>query len=68
MEVRERRDVETKKDWQGILAEEGFDNDSQFDATIKKLEGYMKKAKKKDTEGDEMEVRIDDAIVASFLI
>ena len=57
--------METKKDWQGILAEEGFDNDSQFDATIKKLEGYMKKAKKKDAEGDEMEVRTSRAVSAT---
>ena len=38
--------------YQGVLADEGFDNDAAFDATIKKLEANLKKAKKKDNDGE----------------
>ncbi|TCD67456.1 Actin- protein 5 [Steccherinum ochraceum] len=55
LELREKREVESKKDWQAILSDEGFDNDAAFDAAVKKLEAYLKKSKKKDAEGDEMD-------------
>ncbi|KAI0693655.1 hypothetical protein BC835DRAFT_1275708 [Cytidiella melzeri] len=55
MSLREKREDENKKEWAAILKEEGFENDAAFDATIKKLEGDLKKARKKDTDGDEME-------------
>ncbi|KAH8101557.1 actin-like protein Arp5p [Cristinia sonorae] len=56
LELREKRDLESKREWQTILAEEGFENDSAFDSTIKKLEANLKRARKKDAaEGDEME-------------
>lgn len=40
---------------QATLSDEGFDNDAAFDAAIKKLEAYLKKSKKKDAEGEEMD-------------
>ena len=42
---------------QALLSEEGFDNDAAFDGAIKKLEANLKKTKKKDGDGDDMEVR-----------
>ena len=53
--MRERRDEESKKDWAATLKEEGFDNDSALDNTIKKLEADLKRSKKKD-EGEEVDV------------
>ncbi|THH32608.1 hypothetical protein EUX98_g1578 [Antrodiella citrinella] len=55
LSLREKRDTENKKDWQSTLAAEGFDNDAALDGTIKKLEASLKKARKKDVDGDEME-------------
>lgn len=42
---------------QATLKDEGFDNDAALDNTIKKLEADVKKARKKDNEADEEEVR-----------
>lgn len=41
---------------QSTLRSEGFENDAALDAAIKKLETDLKKSRKKDTDGDEMEV------------
>lgn len=49
------KDVSTLQ--QILLREEGFDNDAALDSTIKKLETDVKKSRKKDTDGDEMQVR-----------
>ncbi|KIP05326.1 hypothetical protein PHLGIDRAFT_74446 [Phlebiopsis gigantea 11061_1 CR5-6] len=53
--LRERREEESKKEWTILLREEGFDNDAALDSTIKKLETDVKKSRKKDTDGDEMQ-------------
>ncbi|KAK7688182.1 hypothetical protein QCA50_008552 [Cerrena zonata] len=55
LSVRERREEENKKDWQGILQEEGFDNDAALDSAIKKLEINLKRARKKEADGEEIE-------------
>ena len=41
---------------QAALQEEGLENDAVLDNTIKKLELDLKKARKKDADGDEVEV------------
>ncbi len=43
--------------FQAILGGIGLDNDGDLENTIKKLEGELKKARKKDADGDEPEVR-----------
>ncbi|KAJ3556891.1 hypothetical protein NM688_g1772 [Phlebia brevispora] len=53
--LRERREEENKKDWAATLKEEGFDNDSALDSTIKKLEADLKRSRKKDNDGEESE-------------
>ena len=45
------------------MREEGFDNDAHLDSTIKKLEIDVKKGRKKDTDGDEMEVILEPDIL-----
>ena len=42
---------------QDTLKEEGFSNDAALDATIKKLEADLKKARKKEADGENEEVR-----------
>ena len=41
---------------QDTLKEEGFSNDAALDATIKKLEADLKKARKKEADGENEEV------------
>ncbi|KAI0079049.1 actin-like protein Arp5p [Panus rudis PR-1116 ss-1] len=53
--LKERREEENKKEWAATLQEEGFENDSALDSAIKKLEGNLKRARKKDADGDEMD-------------
>ncbi|GJE94232.1 actin-like protein Arp5 [Phanerochaete sordida] len=53
--LREKREEESKKEWTNTLREEGFDNDAALDGAIKKLEADVKKGRKKDTDGDEMQ-------------
>ncbi|KAH9913148.1 actin-like ATPase domain-containing protein [Epithele typhae] len=53
--VRERKDEETKREWAETLKEEGFSNDAALDGTIKKLEADLKKARRKDADGEEPE-------------
>lgn len=40
---------------QNTLQEEGFDDDAELDSAIKKLENDLKKVRKKDADGDELE-------------
>ncbi|KAI0809036.1 actin-like protein Arp5p [Irpex lacteus] len=56
--LREQRDEENKKEWASTLRSEGFENDAALDAAIKKLETDLKKSRKKDTDGDEMEEEV----------
>ncbi|KAH9949526.1 actin-like ATPase domain-containing protein [Amylocystis lapponica] len=53
--LRERRDEESKKEWANTLSEEGFDSDVALEGVIKKLEADLKKARKKDADGEDME-------------
>ncbi|KAI0327265.1 actin-like protein Arp5p [Cubamyces sp. BRFM 1775] len=55
LSVRERRDEETKREWADTLKEEGFSNDAALDAMIKKLEADLKKARKKEADGENEE-------------
>ena len=41
---------------QNTLQEEGFENDAALDGAIKKLEADLKKARKKEADGDDMDV------------
>ena len=50
------------------MKEEGFDNDVALDAAIKKLENDLKKSKKKDIDGDEMEVSIFYLVPRTLLL
>ncbi|EIN13328.1 actin-like ATPase domain-containing protein [Punctularia strigosozonata HHB-11173 SS5] len=61
LNLRERRAQESKKDWQNTLSAEGFDDDAHFEQTIKKLEGDLKRSRKKEVtaeNGEEMEEEI----------
>ncbi|PCH33044.1 chromatin remodeling complex subunit [Wolfiporia cocos MD-104 SS10] len=53
--LRERREEESKKEWANTLQEEGFEDDDELDNAIKKLEGDLKKTRKKETNEDEMD-------------
>ncbi|OJT07940.1 Actin-like protein arp5 [Trametes pubescens] len=53
--VRERREEESKREWADTLKEEGFANDAALEATIKKLEADLKKARKKEADGENEE-------------
>ncbi|KAI1785574.1 actin-like ATPase domain-containing protein [Ganoderma leucocontextum] len=53
--VREGREDASKREWADTLKEEGFANDAAFDATIKKLEADLKKARKKEADGEDVE-------------
>ncbi|PIL29973.1 hypothetical protein GSI_07884 [Ganoderma sinense ZZ0214-1] len=55
LSVREGREEVSKREWAETLKEEGFANDAAFDATIKKLEADLKKARKKEVDGEEAE-------------
>lgn len=55
LSLRERRDEESKKDWANTLSEGGFDNDAELDSAIRKLEGDLKKARKKEADGEDLE-------------
>ncbi len=52
---------------QSTLRSEGFENDAALDAAIKKLETDLKKSRKKDTDGDEMEVSTAFSVFRSAL-
>ncbi|KAJ7582599.1 chromatin remodeling complex subunit [Mycena floridula] len=55
LSLRESRAYDGKKEWLNKLYEEGFNDEGELDETIKKLEGDVKKAKKKDREeGDDV--------------
>lgn len=58
LSLRERRDEETKREWADTLKEEGFKDDAALDSVIKKLETDLKKARKKEADGEDPEVRI----------
>ncbi|TFK47935.1 actin-like protein Arp5p [Heliocybe sulcata] len=51
--LRERREQQTKKEWLAALEEEGIEGEAALDASIKKLETDLKKAKKKEAEDTE---------------
>ncbi|KAG6816261.1 hypothetical protein H0H87_007342 [Tephrocybe sp. NHM501043] len=51
LELRESRGDFSKREWTIKLQEEGFDDESGLEDTIKKLENDLKKARKKDAEG-----------------
>jgi actin-related protein 5 len=51
-----------------MLREEGFENDAALDAAIKKLENDLKKSKKKDIDGDEMEASQNAYLCVLILI
>ena len=55
LSIREGREEVSRKEWTDTLKEEGFANDAVFDATIKKLEADLKKARKKEADGEDME-------------
>lgn len=54
--LRERREEESKREWADTLREEGFANDAALDSAIKKLEGDLKKARKKEANEEDAEV------------
>ena len=69
--LRERKAEESKDDWavcgvylqlylslnklQDILEEEGFDDDAALDKAIKKLETELRKARKTEADGEDLE-------------
>ncbi|KNZ80015.1 Actin-like protein arp5 [Termitomyces sp. J132] len=53
IELRESRNEFSKREWTIKLQEEGFDDEAGFDETIKKLENDLKKARKKEAEGED---------------
>ncbi|KAI0762343.1 hypothetical protein C8Q74DRAFT_1289737 [Fomes fomentarius] len=55
LSLRERRDEETKREWADTLKEEGFKDDAALDSVIKKLETDLKKARKKEADGEDPE-------------
>lgn len=48
------------------MKEEGFDTDAALDAAIKKLEADLKRTRKKEVDGDDMEVRSSSAIFCCY--
>ncbi|KAL4069236.1 hypothetical protein J3A83DRAFT_4095857 [Scleroderma citrinum] len=44
---------DNKREWQNVLQEEGFEDDAALDETIKKLEHDLKKARKKEADGQD---------------
>ena len=57
LSLRERREEESKREWADTLKEEGFSNDAALDGAIKKLENDLKKARKKEANEEDAEVR-----------
>lgn len=57
LSLRERREEESKREWADTLKEEGFSNDAALDGAIKKLESDLKKARKKEANEEDAEVR-----------
>ena len=55
LSIREGREEVSKREWTETLREEGFASDAAFDAMIKKLEADLKKARKKDADGEDVE-------------
>ena len=55
LEVRERREEESKREWADTLREEGFASDAALEAAIKKLEADLKKARKKEANEEDRE-------------
>jgi len=55
LNLKEKKAVESRRDWQASLSAEGFDNEAMLESEIKKLEAGLKKARKKDADGDDME-------------
>ncbi|KAK0495431.1 chromatin remodeling complex subunit [Armillaria luteobubalina] len=53
LELRESRGEDGKREWNNKLSSEGFDDDTQLDETIKKLESDLKKARKKEAADDD---------------
>ncbi|THH17202.1 hypothetical protein EW146_g3566 [Bondarzewia mesenterica] len=51
--LKERKEEETKREWQTTIQTEGFSDEAALDQDIKKLEADLKKARKKEAEGDE---------------
>lgn len=51
-----------------MLQSEGFDDDAGLDEAIKKLEGDLKKAKKKDADGDDAAVSALSSSIICILI
>jgi actin-related protein 5 len=47
LELKDRRRTMNKKEWMATLENEGFEDEGQLDATVKKLEVVVKKGKKK---------------------
>ncbi|KAG5646922.1 hypothetical protein DXG03_001998 [Asterophora parasitica] len=54
LDLRDGRDEVSKREWMIKLQEEGFDDDAGLEETIKKLEGDLKKARKKEAEGEDV--------------
>lgn len=52
---------------QAALQEEGLENDAVLDNTIKKLELDLKKARKKDADGDEVEVVTSPSVLLDVI-
>ncbi|KAG6874163.1 hypothetical protein C0995_005581 [Termitomyces sp. Mi166 len=55
IELRENRSDFSRREWILKLQEEGFDDEAGLDETIKKLENDLKKARKKEAEGEDTE-------------
>ncbi|KAI0048851.1 actin-like ATPase domain-containing protein [Auriscalpium vulgare] len=51
--VKEKKGEVGKREWQSTLEAEGFDDDAALEQTIKKLDGDLKRVRKKEVEGDE---------------
>ncbi|KAK2462122.1 hypothetical protein APHAL10511_006585 [Amanita phalloides] len=54
LNVRESKSQGGKRDWTNKLQEEGFDDEAGLDEIIKKLENDVKKARKKEADGEEL--------------
>ncbi|KAG6919454.1 hypothetical protein DXG01_005713 [Tephrocybe rancida] len=54
LDLRESRSDFSKREWVIKLQEEGFDDDAGLEETIKKYESDLKKARKKEAEGEDV--------------
>ncbi|KAG6831647.1 hypothetical protein H0H92_008724 [Tricholoma furcatifolium] len=52
-ELRDSQSEYSKREWITKLQEEGFDDQATFEETLKKLENDVKKARKKDADGED---------------